>query len=139
MIDSWKRSLLEGASGVFERCRKKVPDIDEEQVKELHAKIGKLAVANDFFVAKAQALGPEVRHSMIERDNRSLSIGKQCQLLSISRLSFCYQPKGETSMNLMLMCRIDKQYLETPFIGVKQMPRHLRNDGIWSMKGGSGV
>ncbi len=52
MIHSWKRALLEGASGVFERGGKKVPEIDEEQVKELHAKIGELAVANDFLSRK---------------------------------------------------------------------------------------
>ncbi|MDC3348362.1 transposase, partial [Paracoccaceae bacterium] len=46
MIHSWKKALLEGASGVFERGGKKAPEIDEEQVKELHAKIGELAVAN---------------------------------------------------------------------------------------------
>ncbi len=52
MIHSWKRALLEGASGVFERGGKKAPEIDEEQVKELHAKIGELAVANDFLSRK---------------------------------------------------------------------------------------
>ena len=39
MIHGWKRVLLEGASGVFERGGKKAPEIDEEQVKELHTKI----------------------------------------------------------------------------------------------------
>ena len=65
---------------------------------------------------------------MIEKDNPKLSIGKQCRLLSISRSSFYYQPKGETSLNLMLMRKIDKQFLETPFYGVQQMTWHLRND-----------
>ncbi|WP_028481072.1 IS3 family transposase, partial [Pseudovibrio exalbescens] len=46
MIHQWKRALLEGASDVFERGGKRKPEIDEEQVKELHAKIGELAVAN---------------------------------------------------------------------------------------------
>ncbi len=49
MIHTWKRALLEGASGVFECGRRKAPEIDEEQVKELHAKIGELAVANDLY------------------------------------------------------------------------------------------
>jgi len=40
MIHQWKRALLEGASGVFERGGRKKPEIDEGQVKELHAKIG---------------------------------------------------------------------------------------------------
>lgn len=52
MIHTWKRALLEGASGVFERGGKKAPEIDEEQVRELHAKIGELAVANDFLSRK---------------------------------------------------------------------------------------
>jgi transposase len=57
MIHQWKRALLEGASGVFERGGRKKPEIDEEQVKELHAKIGELAVANSFFGKEAEALG----------------------------------------------------------------------------------
>ncbi|SEQ59054.1 transposase [Thalassovita taeanensis] len=52
MIHTWKKALLEGASGVFERGGKPPPEIDEEQVKELHAKIGELAVANDFLSRK---------------------------------------------------------------------------------------
>ncbi len=66
---------------------------------------------------------------MVEPANPELSIGKQCQLLSISRSSFYYQPKGETALNLMLMRQIDEQFLETPFFGVRQMTWHLRNDG----------
>jgi len=34
---------------VFERGPRKRPEIDEEQVKELHAKIGELAVAKSFW------------------------------------------------------------------------------------------
>ena len=49
LIHQWKKALLDGASGVFERGSKKKAEIDEEQVKELHAKIGELAVANDFW------------------------------------------------------------------------------------------
>ena len=66
---------------------------------------------------------------MIEAGHPDLSIGKQCALLSISRSSFYYRPKGETALNLALMRRIDEQFLETPFYGVRQMTWHLRNDG----------
>lgn len=81
------------------------------------------------FVQKAQALGREVRRAMIEPGHRGLSIGKQCALLSISRSSFYYAPKGETEMNLALMRLIDEPFLETPFYGVRQMTWHLRNEG----------
>jgi putative transposase len=66
---------------------------------------------------------------MIEPNLRGLSVGKQCVLLSISRSSFYYEPKGETELNLDLMRLIDKQFLETPFYGVRQMTWHLRNEG----------
>jgi len=70
-----------------------------------------------------------MRRGMIEAGHPGLSIGRQCALLSISRSSFYYTPKGETEMNLALMRRIDEQFLETPFYGVRQMTWHLRNDG----------
>ena len=57
MIHTWKKALLEGASGVFERSGKKAPEIDEEQMQELHAKIGELAVANDFLARKLKPWG----------------------------------------------------------------------------------
>ena len=57
MIHQWKRALLEGASGVFERGARKAPEIDEAQVKELHAKIGELAIANDFLERKLKPWG----------------------------------------------------------------------------------
>ncbi len=53
MIHQWKRALLEGAPGVFERGSKsRDPEVDEAMVKELHAKIGELAIANDFLSRK---------------------------------------------------------------------------------------
>ena len=70
-----------------------------------------------------------MRRGMIEPDHPDLSIGQQCKLLSIARSSFYYVPKGETEQNLALMRRIDEQFLETPFFGVRQMTWHLRNDG----------
>jgi len=66
---------------------------------------------------------------MIDKNHPSLSAGAQCRLLSISRSSFYYELMGETAMNLDLMVKIDKQFLETPFYGVQQMTWHLRNDG----------
>ena len=66
---------------------------------------------------------------MIERNHPNLSVGTQCQLLSISRSSFYYAPQGETAMNLDLLLLIDKQFLDTPFYGVLQMTWHLQNEG----------
>jgi transposase len=45
MIHQWKRSLLEGAAGIFERGGKAAvaAEVAEETVRDLHAKIGELA------------------------------------------------------------------------------------------------
>ena len=66
---------------------------------------------------------------MIERTHPNLSVGAQCRLLSILRSSFYYAPQGETAMNLGLMLKVDKQFLDTPFYGVWQMIWHLQNEG----------
>ena len=70
---------------------------------------------------------------MIDPANDNLSLLRQCHLLSISRSSWYYVPKGENSLNLKLMSLIDEQFLETPFYGSRQMARHLRRDlaTIW--------
>ncbi len=54
MIHQWKKALLEGAPGVFERggAAKTVAQADETKLKDLHAKIGELTVANDFLSRK---------------------------------------------------------------------------------------
>ncbi|MBL4721307.1 MAG: hypothetical protein JKY20_09280 [Alphaproteobacteria bacterium] len=82
-----------------------------------------------FFVEKAQTVDRKVWCKLIARDHLGLSIGKKCELMSLSRSSFYYQAKGETELNFDLLRRIDKQLLETPFYGVRQMIWHLRNKG----------
>ncbi len=67
---------------------------------------------------------------MVRRDIPGLSLSRQCQVLSISRSSFYYTPKGESAENLALMRRIDELFLKYPFYGSRQMARHLRREGI---------
>jgi len=54
MIHQWKKALLEGAAGIFERGGQATAtaEIAEGAVRDLHAKIGELAVANDFLARK---------------------------------------------------------------------------------------
>ena len=66
---------------------------------------------------------------MVEPANKHLSIQTQCQLLSISRSGWYYEPKGEPPLNLTLMRLIDEQFLATPYYGSRQMARWLRRQG----------
>lgn len=45
---------------------------------------------------------------MIERDHPTLSVGRQCRPLSLSRSSFYYRPVGATQLNLDFMRLIDE-------------------------------
>ncbi|MDI9847536.1 hypothetical protein QM467_05610 [Rhodoblastus sp. 17X3] len=42
-----KKALLEGSADIFKRGGKKTAGVDEGAVRDLHAKIGELAVANE--------------------------------------------------------------------------------------------
>ena len=70
------------------------------------------------------------RKAMIVPDRPGLSLSRQCRLLSISRSSFYYTPRGESPENLVLMRRIDEMFLRYPFFGSRQMVRQLRRDGV---------
>jgi len=50
-IHQWKKALLEGAAGILERGGKAAAtaEVAEDTVPDLHARIGELAVANDFW------------------------------------------------------------------------------------------
>jgi putative transposase len=70
------------------------------------------------------------RKAMIAPDHPDLSLSRRCRLLSISRSSFYYAPKGESPANLALMRRIDELFLKYPFYGSRQIARQLRREGV---------
>ena len=70
------------------------------------------------------------RKAMIGRDHPGLSLSRQCQVLSISRSSFYYAPKGESADNLALMRRLDELFMKYPFYGSRQMVRQLRREAV---------
>jgi len=65
---------------------------------------------------------------MVSKDHE-LSQRRQCTLLQLSRSTLYYQPKGESAENLRFMEIIDKQFVETPWYGSRQMARHMKRKG----------
>jgi putative transposase len=65
------------------------------------------------------------RRRIVEPDHAALSIVRQCELLSISRSGFYYEPSGESAETLALMRLIDEAYLRFPYYGSRQIARHL--------------
>jgi putative transposase len=58
-----------------------------------------------------------------------LSITQQCELLSLARSSYYYEPVPESEENLLLMRLLDEQYTRTPFYGTRKMSAWLHTQG----------
>ena len=70
------------------------------------------------------------RKAMLEPGNTNLSLSRQCKILSLSRSSAYYRPRGESAETLALMRRIDKLFMAYPFYGSRQMQAALALEGI---------
>lgn len=127
-VSPWKRQAVEGMAGVFARGGR-LEGPTEAEVEELHAKIGRLAVENDF-VARAQAMSPAEKKNLIRRDHPELGISPQCGLVRLSRSAFCYAPVGIDAATLARMKAIDRVFTKSPFYGPRQIVAYLRRDGI---------
>lgn len=71
----------------------------------------------------------ERRQKAVKPDHPKLSIRRQCTLPSLTQSTLYYQPQGESSENLKFMEIIDKQFLETPWYGSRQMARYMQREG----------
>src|SRR5947209_50934 len=68
----------------------------------------------------------EAKRALVEISHPQLSICRQCELLSLSRSSFYYEPATESKENLALMNLIDQRYTDKPFYGSRKMTIWLR-------------
>jgi putative transposase len=65
---------------------------------------------------------------MIDRDHKTLSVRRQCELLQLSRSGLYYQPVPTSEEELALMRRIDELHLERPFYGSRKISLVLRTE-----------
>jgi putative transposase len=66
---------------------------------------------------------------MIDREHE-LGIGRQAELLQLSRSSLYYEPRPISPTILALMRRIDELHLNYPFAGSRMLRDMLRADGV---------
>jgi putative transposase len=70
-----------------------------------------------------------VKRTLIEPAAPGLSVARQCALLGMARSSWYATPHGESAENLELMRKLDEQYTQTPFYGIRRMTAWLRQQG----------
>lgn len=66
---------------------------------------------------------------LITKEDKVISLRRQCELLRINRSSLYYQPQGVSEEDLQLMNLLDEQYTKTPFYGVRRMRESLQRLG----------
>ena len=66
---------------------------------------------------------------MINSIDKEISVAEQCKLLSISRSSYYYKPKGPRAEDLELMKIIDELYTPHPYYGTRRMSKYLQSKG----------
>ncbi len=69
---------------------------------------------------------------MLERDGGELPLATQAELLSLSRASLYYEPKGPSAKEIALKRRIDEVYTQRPIYGSRRMMAVLVREG-WSI------
>nr|WP_233488255.1 IS3 family transposase [Shimia thalassica] len=126
-IGTWKRAAIENMATAFTRRGAAPEQMSAADVDKLHSKIGQLVVERDFLTEASHQFARDARQKMVSRDHK-LSMRKQCELLQLSRSRLYYQPVGESAENLRFMEMIDKQFLETPWYGSRQMARHMKRN-----------
>jgi putative transposase len=68
---------------------------------------------------------------MIDKEDSSLSIVRQCRILQVHRSGLYYRPCSESEENMAIMRLLDEQYFRTPFYGVRKLTVWLKGLGYY--------
>jgi len=98
-------------------------------VTRMQAKIGELALANDFLESALTKAGLLSAKRLIDPEHE-LPIAKQAEELEIGRSTVYYRPRPVSDADLMLMRRIDELHLNYPFAGSRMLRDMLSQQGF---------
>jgi len=133
-LQNWKATFLANAELAMEPS-KAVKEYKDENA-ELHAKIdeyarvvGKITVERDWLQGKLKSLGLSDKQALIEPELKTLSLSKQCKLLSISR-SHLYRKPVVNEKKIAIKKQIEKIFEEIPIYGEKKVHQQLIEDGF---------
>ena len=126
-IQDWKKRLVEGAEDVF-GVNAVEAQHNEKGVEKRHAKIGQLAMENDFLSNSARARPMRERRQQIHTAHK-VPRTRRCELLEVARSSAYYRPEPVSETDLMLMRLIDEIHLQWPFYGRRRICGELEDRG----------
>lgn len=65
---------------------------------------------------------------MVSKSHSTLSIVKQCEFLGVSRSTWYAKPNSESALNLELMDKMDRHYMDHPYKGAPRIYVYLTKD-----------
>jgi putative transposase len=132
-IQNWKAIFLANAEIAMEPSRA-VKEYKEE-IEQLKAKndeyaktLGRVTVERDWLSGKLKSLDLLNKKSLIDIQAQTLSLSRQCDLLSISRSSLYYKPTVDEK-EITIKGHIQKIFEEIPTYGYLKVHRQLLEDG----------
>ncbi|MBS1764007.1 MAG: transposase [Bacteroidetes bacterium] len=117
-ISSWKKQLQEQSSQVFEKPQEVKDDSVEKLQEELYKQIGQLRVENEWLKKNLHSfLDKNIRKRMISKENKKLTLTRQCELAGVNKSSLYYEKRAESEHNIALMHRMDAIHTAHPYYG----------------------
>jgi putative transposase len=134
-VINWKREVIEHLPLVFNRnakensyqseLRKK-----EEEMEDLYKEIGQLTTKLNWLKKNVDKLDFQMKKSLVDTKDRTLSLKDQCEILNLNRSSYYYKNKEKASEDPELITELTKIYEETPFYGYRRSIDELKEKGF---------
>lgn len=132
-LQRWKSEALEKMYLIFEKDSDEVEKLQKKhdaEVEDLTKQIGQLSIEVNWLKKNLESnkvYGE--RSAMVEWNNKSITIKRQAQLLSINRTSLYYTPVDKSEEEILIMHMIDRIYTRWPYFGYRRITVKLREMG----------
>lgn len=109
----------------FTRRISTLEQVSAADADKLPSKIWPACGGTGFFGRCLAPVARDASQKMVSKDHK-LSMRRQWTLLTLTRSNLYFVPRGESAINLQFMAVLNKQFLETPCCGLRQMARHMK-------------
>ena len=133
-IQNWKKTFLSNAAIAMEPAKavkeyKAENDKLQQQLNDYAKTVGELTLEKGWLEGKLASLDLSIKRSMVEPKLETITIVKQCELLSLNRSSCYYKPVINEKM-LKVKEHIQKVHEEIPIYGALKVHQQLLEDGF---------
>jgi putative transposase len=133
-IMKWKKQFLENASLAFEPA-KAVQEFKDElkakniEIEDLQKQLGKSTMEKEWLAKKLESSVSLNKRKVLIESGLEITTTKQCELLSVSRSAFYYNPVPMSMTDIKIMHVIDEIATDNSEYGYRLIHQQLLEDG----------